>query len=224
MKPPVKFGFILLVCFLLCACAKDRVPVVFQDYTPPPVKSDGHAFAFAPDVQDKRVRNDRWNQVIAAEKAAPSFEGHVLHMPDEQLAADWRALYDFVIDADMPAKLRYVNSFFNKFPFKDDDENWGGPHWAAPREFLTKGGGDCEDYAIAKYYALKALGVPFGDMFITVVGYPDKAGMHAVLVVLDGADYYVLDNLKKDAVYLNSTDKAFYVRQYYNENLSRSQD
>lgn len=224
MKSALKFGIVLVFSFLLCACAGKQVPVMFQDYAPPAVKTDGYVFVFALDDKDKKVRNDRWQVVVAAEKETPSFERGILHMDAPDLRADWHVLYVFLADADMPAKIRYINSFFNKFPFKDDDANWGGPYWATPREFLQKGGGDCEDYAIAKYYALKALGVPANDMFITVVGYPDKKGMHAILVVLDGDDYYVLDNLKKDAVYKNSTDKAFYVRQYYNESLSKSQD
>lgn len=224
MKSVVKFGIVLIFSFLLCACAGKQVPVILKDYTPPAIKTDGHAFIFAPETKDKNVHNDRWKVVVAAEKEAPSFEQNVLHMDAPDLRNDWQALYVFLADADMPAKLRYVNSFFNKFPFKDDDANWGGPYWTTPHEFLQKGSGDCEDYAITKYYALKALGVSANDMFITVVGYPDKNGMHAILVVLDGDDYYVLDNLKKDTVYKNSTDKAFYVRQYYNESLSKSQD
>lgn len=219
-----KFGAVLLFCLLLCACAGQKVPDAFQDYTPPTIKADGHAFIFAPAAGDKNVRNDRWKSVVAAEKDRPSFEKHILHMDALALTAEWLELHTFLADMDMPEKLRYVNSYFNKFPFMDDDSNWGGPYWATPREFLTKGGGDCEDYSIAKYYALKALGVPPADMFITVVGYPEKKGMHAILVVIDGENFYVLDNLKKDTVYKNSTDKAFYVRQYYNESLAKSQD
>lgn len=198
--------------------------MAFLNYTPPAIKPDGHAFVFAPAAKDKNVRNDRWKSVVLAEQDRPTFEEHLLLMDAPALVAEWRELYTFLADADMPQKLRYVNSYFNKFPFMDDDTNWGGPYWTTPREFLSKGGGDCEDYSIAKYYALKALGVAATDMFITVMGYPDKKGMHAVLVVLDGNDYYVLDNLKKDTVYKNSTDKAFYVRQYYNESLAKSQD
>lgn len=224
MSSLLKLGFALLFCFLLCACSGQKVPVAFQDYTPPAIKADGHAFSFAPAPGDKNVRNERWKSVAAAEKDRPSFEKHILQMDAPALTEEWQQLYTFLIDADMPDKLKYVNSYFNKFPFMDDDTNWGGPYWATPREFLSKGGGDCEDYSIAKYYALKALGVPPADMFITVVGYPDKKGIHAILVVLDGNDYYVLDNLKKDTVYKNSADKAFYVRQYYNESLAKSQD
>ena len=52
--------------------------------------------------------------------------------------------------------------FFNRrIVFRDDSEVWGQvDHWASPLELLDKGRGDCEDYAIAKYFSLLALGMP----------------------------------------------------------------
>ena len=38
---------------------------------------------------------------------------------------------------------------------------WGVPdRWSPPLETLATGRGDCEDYAIAKYVALTAAGIP----------------------------------------------------------------
>ena len=59
-------------------------------------------------------------------------------------------------------KLRAVNDFFNsRIIFQEDAAIWGAEdYWASPLELLQKGRGDCEDYAIAKYFSLLALGIP----------------------------------------------------------------
>lgn len=68
-------------------------------------------------------------------------------------------------------KLRDVNEYFNrKLRFEDDQKLWGQvDYWATPIEALLKGAGDCEDYAIAKYFSLKFLGVPVEKLRITYV-------------------------------------------------------
>lgn len=68
-------------------------------------------------------------------------------------------------------KLKDINEFFNrKLQFVDDQTNWGqNDYWATPIESLLKGAGDCEDYAIAKYFSLKFLGVPVNKLRITYV-------------------------------------------------------
>lgn len=46
-----------------------------------------------------------------------------------------------------------VNEFFNTYPYQAEPK--GEDHWKTLEEFIHDGGGDCEDYAIAKYHALK---------------------------------------------------------------------
>ena len=67
-------------------------------------------------------------------------------------------------------------------------------YWAIPMEFLKKSG-DCEDYAIVKYFSLKELGVPAEDMRIVVVRDTVRNLAHAVLVVYLDDNAYVLDNV-----------------------------
>ena len=59
-------------------------------------------------------------------------------------------------------RLTLVNTFFNKnIRFGPDLEVWEQEdYWATPLETLGRGAGDCEDFAIAKYFSLVALGVP----------------------------------------------------------------
>lgn len=67
-------------------------------------------------------------------------------------------------------KLKIVNDFFNKVTYKRDQAHWKvNDYWASPFEFLGTGAGDCEDYAIAKYFALRQLGIPDDNLRITYV-------------------------------------------------------
>ncbi len=67
-------------------------------------------------------------------------------------------------------KLKAVNDFFNKFKYLSDKKVWKKKdYWASPFEFMGVGAGDCEDYSIAKYFALRALGVPDSKLKITYV-------------------------------------------------------
>lgn len=75
-----------------------------------------------------------------------------------------RALLSLINEAarvDEEAKLRNINQFFNQhILFREDVDNWGQvDYWASPLESLNRGYGDCEDYAIAKYFSLIAAGV-----------------------------------------------------------------
>ena len=67
-------------------------------------------------------------------------------------------------------KLKTVNDFFNKIKYLSDKKVWKKKdYWASPFEFLGVGAGDCEDYAIAKYFALRAVGISDKKLKITYV-------------------------------------------------------
>lgn len=93
-----------------------------------------------------------------------------------------------------------VNSIMNEKPYILDNRNWGqSDYWATPIEFMAKGG-DCEDFAIAKYTALRALGVPEERMRVVIVQDTYKNIPHAVLVVYTNDGAYILDNQNKSLV------------------------
>ena len=103
-----------------------------------------------------------------------------------------------------PAKLQAVNQFFNRrILFRDDLEVWGEiDHWASPVETLSRGAGDCEDYAIAKYFSLTAAGVPSSRLRLVYVrariGGPQGAVQaHMVLAYypVSNTEPLILDNL-----------------------------
>jgi predicted transglutaminase-like cysteine proteinase len=72
---------------------------------------------------------------------------------------------------------------------------WGvADRWSAPLETLATRRGDCEDYAIAKYVALRAAGVPQRDIRLVVVRNDAAREHHAVVAVRLNADWIILDN------------------------------
>jgi predicted transglutaminase-like cysteine proteinase len=96
-------------------------------------------------------------------------------------------------------KLEKVNRFFNsRIRFANDVDVWGiKDYWATPIEFLCKGAGDCEDFAIAKYFTLKAMGVDDEKLRITYVKAIQYNIHHMVLTYYSEpeAEPLVLDNL-----------------------------
>lgn len=75
---------------------------------------------------------------------------------------DWQKLLQANAGQTAPVQLKQVNDFFNRrVRFRDDPLVWGqSDYWATPMETLGKGAGDCEDFAIAKYFTLLLLNVP----------------------------------------------------------------
>ncbi|MCB1782802.1 MAG: transglutaminase-like cysteine peptidase [Alphaproteobacteria bacterium] len=87
-----------------------------------------------------------------------------------------------------------VNSMMNKKKYILDKKNWGkSDYWATPIEFMTRGG-DCEDFAIAKYAALRALGVSESRLRLVIVHDENKNIPHAVLAVYTQNGPLILDN------------------------------
>lgn len=72
----------------------------------------------------------------------------------------WQALIDTAPEYSLMDNLRRVNDFFNGAAFVDDIEVWGREdYWATPLEFLIVDAGDCEDFAMAKYFTLRQMGI-----------------------------------------------------------------
>lgn len=118
-----------------------------------------------------------------------------------QRAEAWQQLLDGSAGLAEMDKLREVNRFFNRLAFVSDREHWGREdYWATPLEFLGSGGGDCEDFAVAKYFSLKALGVPVDRLRLTYVKAVQLNEAHMVLTYYPepSAEPLVLDNLVPD--------------------------
>ena len=117
-------------------------------------------------------------------------------------------------------QLTSINFYLNQLlPQYDDVINKKEDHWATPKEFLTTGYGDCEDYVIIKYFSLIKLGFDEKKLFITVVKETYYGGYHMVLtyfqeenespLVLDNLSFKILNlqtrnDIKAD-IFINST-------------------
>ncbi|MEO1885704.1 MAG: transglutaminase-like cysteine peptidase [Methylococcales bacterium] len=113
--------------------------------------------------------------------------------------ATWRDLMIVKTPQTEREILTRVNDFFNqRTRFVNDSKLWNvKDYWATPLEFLVKGAGDCEDYAIAKYFTLKALGVDDKKMRLTYVKALKLNQAHMVLTYFETPRSVplVLDNL-----------------------------
>lgn len=106
----------------------------------------------------------------------------------------WTGFLDSVRDDPPERKLKKVNDFMNKSRYILDPINWGvKDYWATPGQFFDKYG-DCEDYAIAKYLSLVAIGWDPKTLRIVVVQDLNLRVPHAVLAVYQGDSVTLLDN------------------------------
>ncbi|MBK6906084.1 MAG: transglutaminase-like cysteine peptidase [Rhodocyclaceae bacterium] len=87
------------------------------------------------------------------------------------LLRDWQKTLTEAKPVGEKEKLARINNFFNKrIEFTDDLSVWNqSDYWATPVEFIGQGRGDCEDFAIAKYFALKEIGVPSAKLRLVYV-------------------------------------------------------
>ncbi|MGF6316230.1 cysteine protease LapG [Pseudomonas frederiksbergensis] len=111
----------------------------------------------------------------------------------------WSQLLQSELNQPEREQLNAVNRFFNQqLNFQDDMRIWRQTdYWATPVESLIKAAGDCEDYALAKYFSLRHLGIPSEKLRITYVKALNQNQAHMVLTFYSSptADPLVLDNL-----------------------------
>ena len=141
---------------------------------------------------------DRDRMALAAERLGPlAVQG----------AQALQATLERAAQLDEKARLDVVNQFFNRrIQSVNDIDLWGqNDYWASPLETLGRGAGDCEDYAIGKYFSLLAAGVPGGKLRLVYVraqigGPAGIVQAHMVLAyyAVPDAEPVILDNLITD--------------------------
>jgi len=113
--------------------------------------------------------------------------------------AAWQSMKEDQGSAPVAEKLDRVNRHLNRIPYVSDEKHWGRrDYWATPMELLGSGGGDCEDFALAKYFTLTEMGVPAAQLRIVYVKASSLGNIaHMVLAYYPrpDAEPLILDNL-----------------------------
>ncbi|QDF28246.1 transglutaminase-like cysteine peptidase [Halarcobacter anaerophilus] len=141
----------------------------------------------------------------------------------------WNEIMQEAKSKDILHKLKDINDFWNKIKYQEDIIVWQKKdYWTTPLEFLSVGAGDSEDYAIAKYFSLRKLGIPRSKLKITSViltnpekRYRSRREPHLVLAYYHkpGATAIVLDNINKKLKL--ATKRTDLIPLYTNNNLSK---
>lgn len=122
-----------------------------------------------------------------------------------QRLSNWNSLLKINQNKSKILQARNIDKYFNQYRYKydirfdDDGKSFRSDYLRSFKDFIGKYGGDCDDYAIMKYYSLLQLGVPENKLQIWVGGYKSKTINHAVLA-------YFLDN-RKDPLILDSNTR-----------------
>ena len=129
----------------------------------------------------------------------------------------WNKMLASVKNARPERKLKKINDYMNKTRYIRDPINWGvKDYWETPGQFFDKFG-DCEDYAIAKYLSLLAVGWDPSTLRIVVVQDMSLRVPHAVLAVYHKKRILLLDNQISIVV---DASKIYHYRPIYSLNDS----
>jgi predicted transglutaminase-like cysteine proteinase len=183
------------------------LPAVVRAETPFDQASSGVEFSQFP----------AWKQILAdmesvqaptAAAAPAAFGGPTAEAgcADERhcAPAEWTGFLQTLEGKSRREQIEAVNRWVNQKPYVEDLANWGvADYWETPGEFLAHGG-DCEDFAITKYFSLVRLGVPAEDLRLTIVKDAELGAFHAVLVVKDQGEAWLMDNQLAEVVPLSA--------------------
>lgn len=128
----------------------------------------------------------------AARLAACRGEGEACSIEDKR----FEGIVDAARARDGLARIGEINRTINLEirPVSDLQRFGVRDHWSTPLETLQAGVGDCEDYAILKYLALREVGFAEDNLQLLIVRDPVLRSDHAVVAVRHDNRWIVLDN------------------------------
>lgn len=120
----------------------------------------------------------------------------------EDAVARFRLWRDLIKEGESASdwdRIHLANQFLNRqVTYRTDNDHWQkNDYWATPVETLGTGFGDCEDYALAKYFTLRAMGMADDKLRLMYVRALSINEPHMVLVYFEEPEAmpYVLDNM-----------------------------
>jgi predicted transglutaminase-like cysteine proteinase len=141
----------------------------------------------------------KWRKLEADIRAEAVVLGRCRAEPDRcpsPAATQFLALIANARQHEGRARIEFVNQAVNSaIHYMSDLAQHGVPDlWSAPLASFAAGRGDCEDYAIAKYVALRESGTPADDLRLLLVRDNAVRTDHAVLAVRHEGRWLILDN------------------------------
>jgi len=136
-----------------------------------------------------------WQRIVSvAPQQLQQFSSPANEQP-LQSAKGWQDLVSQLSQSTPRQQVVAINQFFNQWPYRQDQSIWQrNDYWETPLEFLRHSG-DCEDYAICKYFALRYIGFESEQLRIVILRDTIRSITHAVLAVYLNDDILILDNL-----------------------------
>lgn len=120
-------------------------------------------------------------------------------------------------------KIKKVNDFYNQnIQYTVDQQLWSiDDYWATPLETIVHGKGDCEDYAIAKFFTLKALGVDEHKLRLMYVRHLTLDQPHMVLIYFNDPESQplVLDNFNQTILSVSKRTDLKPIYSFNNEGV-----
>ena len=142
--------------------------------------------------------------VASTALAQPAKPSGLAQSASQVRLSNWQQLLQNGSGLNEPAKLEAVNHLINgSIAYVSDRQAWGqNDYWATPEETLKLGQGDCEDFAIAKYFGLIKLGVAVERLRLTYVKALGRNSAHMVLAYYPSpnAQPLILDNLNSQVL------------------------
>jgi len=185
-----------LLAVLISACAANAIELRSSD------DPTDHPFGMTEFAAPEGVTKDKWKKIkvdILAE--LPKLTKCQSDL--DACTSSNRKFADIVREVegqDGLAKIAFINAIINALiDYEPDRSQWGvADQWTAP--FVNKKGafetghGDCEDYALAKYVALRQAGVRSEDVRMVLVHDYAVRVDHAILAVRYDRRWLILDN------------------------------
>jgi predicted transglutaminase-like cysteine proteinase len=147
-------------------------------------------------------RFKQWTDMLARADAENKDAQHVCTSRTDEhcVPAEWQGLIDRLRGLDLRQQIAIANQAINRHRYVPTAVNWHrSMYWETAFEFLRHGG-QCQDYAIAKYLLLRAAGVSADHMRLVVLRDTAINLDHAVLAVYVDGEPQLLDNLRSDVV------------------------
>lgn len=141
-------------------------------------------------------------------------KSHLFNSADssaENVFNDWKRLIEQNRKNNDSTALKQINDFFNsQIGFGTDVDVWKkNDYWATPMQTLAMRRGDCEDFAIAKYFSLTSAGISEQKLRLmyvqaTINGSFQQAHMVLAYYLTPDSEPLILDNLNKEILHASA--------------------